>query len=77
MENIEIKKSRLIPLSKWNKYHLWPSVPNLRNMFYQNRENFQIVTRRVGKTILINEDDFFKWVDKCNNKSKNEGDKND
>lgn len=63
--------NRLIPLTKWNQYHEWPSVAGLRHLVFNAEHNgFHSVIRRVGRRVLIVESLFFEWVDKINN---NEG----
>lgn len=71
--NEDKPKTRLIPLSHWSKYHPWPSVYALRNMlFYSKTNGFYKVVKRVGARVLIDEVEFFKWVDEMNEKSKRE-----
>lgn len=59
------KKSRLIELSKWNKYHEYPSVGALRQYVHkQNKNGFDKVIEYGGENggrILIDEDKFFAW----------------
>ncbi len=56
---------RLIPLSKWNEYHDYPSVSGLRHLVFFAKDNgFDIVLKRIGKRIYIDEQAFFSWVDK-------------
>lgn len=59
--------TRLIPLSKWNDYHDYPTVPALRHLvFFEEQNNFSKVLRRLGKRIYIDEKSFFEWVDEQN-----------
>ena len=63
----ETLKTRLIPLSKWDQYHPWPSVNALRHYFLKQQVNgFDCALKRVGRKILIDETAFFEWVDKQN-----------
>lgn len=57
------KKSRLIPLSQWNDFHLYPTVGSLYQYNF-NRENngFDYCVIRSGKRILIDEDKLFEWL---------------
>lgn len=61
---------RLIPVSKWNEYHPWPTVSALRDyVFKAERIGLTPAIRRVGRRVLINEEAFFAWVDQqggCN-----------
>lgn len=63
-ENI-VKESRLIPLSKWNYYHDYPTVASLRQFyFYRNKNGFEYCIEPGGNNggrIIINEDKFFEW----------------
>lgn len=71
----EEKKSRLIPLAKWNEYHPYPTVGALRQYkFYKDTNGFDEVLEYGGGNggrILINEDEFFKWLRQRKNKEKN------
>ena len=63
-ENI---KSRLIPLTKWSQFHLWPPIGGLRHLvFYAETNGFWQCIKRAGKRILIDEKAFFEWVDRQN-----------
>ena len=60
----ESKNRRLIPVTEWRKYHPWPSVAGLRHLIFHERSNgFSVCVRRVGKRVLIDEEEFFRWVD--------------
>lgn len=64
-EQVE-KKSRLIELSKWDKYHNYPSVGALRQYKFHNIDNFEEVLEYGGMNggrILINEDKLFIWLE--------------
>ena len=55
--------TRIIPVTKWNDYHPWPSIPALRNLIFHGKKNhFDQVIIRVGRRVLIDEDKFFAWV---------------
>lgn len=59
--------TRLIPLTKWNLYHDYPTVSSLRHLvFFEEQNGFSKVLRRIGKKIYINEKAFFEWVDEQN-----------
>lgn len=56
--------NKYIPLPKWPEFHSWPSVGGLRWMVFNAPENgFDRCIRRVGNRILIDEAEFFNWVD--------------
>ena len=58
------RKNRLIPLTKWPQYHPWPPIGGLRHLvFYSEKNGFARVIRRVGRRLLIDEAEFFKWAD--------------
>ncbi|HRT22268.1 MAG TPA: hypothetical protein P5318_19325 [Candidatus Hydrogenedentes bacterium] len=63
---------RLIPLSRWNNYHPWPPQGGLRHLVFHARENgFDAVIRRAGRRILIDESEFFAWIDRQNKDGEN------
>lgn len=58
---------RLIPLTKWNQYHIWPSVAGLRHLVAHAKEkNFEDVVVKVAGRVLINEEQFFTWAKQVN-----------
>lgn len=61
------KKSRLIELSKWNKFHPYPTVGALRQYKFYNTDNFEEALEFGGINggrVLINEDKLFEWLEK-------------
>jgi len=55
---------RLIPVTRWNEYHPWPPVGGLRHLIFHAKTNgFDKVVRRVGRTVLLDEDAFFDYAD--------------
>ena len=55
--------TRLIPAAKWNDFHPWPPKGGLRHLIFNEKQNgFQKVVRRVGRRVLIDEAQFFEWV---------------
>ena len=59
--------NKLIPLTKWPDYHSWPNIGGLRHLvFYENKNGFSRVVRRIGRRVLIHEGEFFRWVEKRN-----------
>lgn len=64
---VQEEKTNLIPLTKWNEFHSFPSVKSLRMKIYYNQNNFvDEVVERDGKRILINEKKYFEWHKKYN-----------
>lgn len=62
---------KLIPVTKWPEHNPWPSVAGLRHLIFNSRTNgFEKVLRRIGSRILIDEAEFFAWVDEENRKTK-------
>jgi|GEM_PF-2864544 len=52
--------TRLIPVTDWPKYHPYPSVSALRFMIFNGaKTGFSQCVRRLGKRVLIDEQDFF------------------
>ena len=61
------EKTRLIPLTKWPQYHSWPPIGGLRHLvFYKRQTGFDKVIKKVGSRVLIDENQFFRWVDQQN-----------
>lgn len=51
---------RLIPLTQWNNYHLWPPIGGLRHLVFNAHNNgFERAFIRVGRRVLIDEAAFF------------------
>lgn len=59
------KRSRLIPLAKWEEYHDYPTEGALRQYYNRREKNgFGFCVEPGGENgtrILINEDKFFVW----------------
>jgi hypothetical protein len=56
---------RLIPAASWNRYHIYPSQRALRNLIFKaDRNGLAVAIRRVGRRVLIDEAEFFAWVDR-------------
>jgi len=55
---------RLIPVPRWSDYHPWPPIGGLRHLIFNAEFNgFDKVIRKVGRTVLIDEAEFFRWAD--------------
>ena len=58
---------RLIPVNQWNDYHEFPKLGGLRSLIFNADSNgFDKAIRRVGRRVLIDEEQFFRWVDETN-----------
>lgn len=54
---------RLIPVPRWNDYHDWPPIGGLRHLIFNSKTNgFDKVIKRCGRRVLIDEEQFFEWV---------------
>jgi hypothetical protein len=63
--------TRLIPLTEWTKHHSWPPLGGLRHLvFYADQNGFDKVIRRAGRRVLIDEKEFFAWINEQNKLSK-------
>ncbi len=50
---------RLIPVTQWNKHHVWPPIGGLRHLiFHRNSNGFSHCLRKVGRKVLIDETRF-------------------
>jgi hypothetical protein len=68
-----VEEKRLIPVTQWNRFHVWPTVAGLRfYIFNADFNDFDKVVKRVGRRCLIDEAAFFQWV---NERSKQNGSK--
>ncbi len=55
--------SKLIPLTKWNEFHIWPTVGGLRHLVANaKKKKFDKVIVKANGRILIDEDSFFDWA---------------
>jgi hypothetical protein len=58
---------RLIPVPDWPKYHAWPPIGGLRHLIFNEKTNgFARAFKRVGRSVLIDEQAFFQIVDEKN-----------
>ncbi len=59
----DVKKPKLIPLTKWNEFHIWPTVGGLRHLVANARKKrCEHVIVKAGGRVLIDEDAFFDWA---------------
>jgi hypothetical protein len=57
------ESKKLIPLTKWNQYHPWPSIGGLRHLVTNAKQKkFDKVIVRAGGRVLIDEIAFFEWA---------------
>ncbi len=55
---------KLIPLTAWPAHHNYPPLGQLRALVFNAKDNgFERCIRRIGRRILIDEAQFFEWVD--------------
>lgn len=65
-----VRKERLIPLTRWNDYHDFPTVSALRHfVFFEEQNGFHKVIKRILKRIYICEKSFFEWVEEQNKRN--------
>lgn len=63
--------TRLIPVPKWNDYHVWPPQGGLRHLIFNQKTNgFDKAFKRVGRNVLVDEAEFFACVDRQNQGAK-------
>ena len=61
---MNLHSQRLIPVTQWPKFHLFPSIGGLRYLIFNAETNgFSYCLRRIGRRILIDEAKFFEWVE--------------
>lgn len=66
MEDIN---NRLIPLTKWNDYHVWPPQGGLRHLvFHSKTKGCEDCFIRVGRRVLVNEKKFLDFIMSNNSK---------
>lgn len=64
VQQAEGNNRRLIPVTKWNQYHDYPTESGLRYLIFNgDRNGFKKVIRKVGRRVLIDEQSYFEWVD--------------
>ena len=57
--------SRLIPVPRWGDYYPWPSEAGLRHLIFHAKTNgFDAVIRRCGRRTLIDERQFFIYMNR-------------
>ena len=64
--NNDVRVRRLIPVPKFNEYHPDPTPAALRWMIFTNKNDFNRCIVRRGKRVLIDENEYFRWLDEQN-----------
>lgn len=56
--------TRYLTCTEWCKEHSWPPFGGLRHLIFHAATNgFDKVIRRCGRRILLNEQEFFKFIE--------------
>jgi hypothetical protein len=59
--------TRYIPIPKWGDHHEWPSIGGLRHLvFFKDTNGFASAFKKVGRIILIDEQEFFSCIERKN-----------
>lgn len=66
----ENERGRLIPVTLWNKYHIYPTIPGLRHLIFTCPKGFEKVVKKVNGRVLIDENAWFNFVEEENSRSK-------
>ena len=66
-QQIPIKSAALLTVKQFSQKHDWP-MGGLRHLLFHQPNGFERVVRRVGRKILLNETEFFHWVEEINSK---------
>lgn len=55
-------QNRMIPLSKWNDFHSWPTVNSLRGMVFSSyRTGADYFVKKIANRLIVDESLFFAW----------------
>lgn len=57
---------RLIPVPRFNEFHPDPSPKAIRWMIFNNKNDFNRCVVRRGRRVLIDEAEYFRWLDEQN-----------
>ena len=56
-------QTRLIPLTRWHEYHVWPPLGGMRHLrFHESAKGFSGAFIKVGRRVLVDEAKFFECV---------------
>lgn len=61
---------RLIPVPHFNQFHPDPTPAALRWMIFTNKDGFNRCVVRRGRRVLIDEAEYFRWLDETNRQGK-------
>lgn len=62
--------TNLVPVPQWNDRHPWPPQGGLRHLIFNKDSNgFASAFKKVGRRVLIDEQEFFACVDRQNSKA--------
>ena len=60
----QVQTNRLIPVTRWNDYYPFPTIGSLRALVFNASKNgFNKVIRKIGGRIVLDERQFFLWVE--------------
>lgn len=63
-KNQIIEGKKFYTVSEYSKKHGWPSVGGLRSIIFNEIQfKAQACFKRVGRRVLIDEDEFLKWIE--------------
>ncbi len=64
MNSVVMKRQpRLIPLTQWNGYHVWPPQGGLRHLVFHKAHNgFASAFVKCGRRVLVDEARFFECL---------------
>lgn len=66
MNSRQNEERYLFTVKQFSERHGWP-IGGLRHLiFHENTNGLSQVLRRIGRKILIDEQEFFHWIDKQN-----------
>jgi len=61
-------QTKYLTIHEWCKTHSWPPEGGLRHLIFHAATNgFNKVIRRCGRRILINEQEFIRWIEANHN----------
>jgi hypothetical protein len=66
----QVNVRRLLPIPQFNQYHPDPSPAALRWLIFTNKDGFDRCVVRRGRRVLIDENEYFHWLDVQNKKSR-------
>lgn len=68
IESTVSNKTRYLTCTQWCKEYNWPPAGGLRHLIFNAKYNgFSKVVRRVGRRILLNEEEFLKFIEEKSN----------